>query len=208
MKESAIFLIRHGLTEGNIKDWYYGSTDVPLIDEAYAQLDEYVSDGIYPSGNDISFYTSGMTRAVQTLKHIWGDVDFCVIKEFREFDFGDYECTPSDIIVKDEVYRNWLKPENSDMPLPGGSDSRNSFGCRVNKGFRDLLNAHAAKELQLRHREQAARTLAVCHGGVIGKIMQIIFPDEFDHTFKRMPVPGRGFHLRVSEGNVIGYDYI
>ena len=68
MKNSSIFLIRHGLTEGNIKDWYYGGVDILLIPEAFSQLDEYIAGEIYPKGDDISFYTSGMTRAIQTLK--------------------------------------------------------------------------------------------------------------------------------------------
>lgn len=208
MKNSSIFLIRHGLTEGNIKDWYYGGADIPLIPEAFSQLDEYIAGEIYPKGDDISFYTSGMIRAIQTLQHIWGEVAFDIIDDFREFNFGDYECTPQEEILRDDFYQNWLKPEYSNLPLPGGGDSRESFSVRIGRGLKHLLATHAKKELSLRHKEQEARTVMVCHGGVIGKTMEITFPDEFDHTFRRMPEPGRGFHLQVQGGEITGYDYV
>ena len=79
---------------------------------------------------------------------------------------------------------------------------------RIGRGLKHLLATHAKKELSLRHKEQKARTVMVCHGGVIGKTMEITFPDEFNHTFRRMPEPGRGFHLQVQGGEITGYDYV
>lgn len=30
---SRIYLIRHGITEGNQKKWFYGAADIPLAEE-------------------------------------------------------------------------------------------------------------------------------------------------------------------------------
>ena len=36
--KSYIHFIRHGITEGNQKGWYYGSLDIPLTEEGVAAL--------------------------------------------------------------------------------------------------------------------------------------------------------------------------
>ena len=44
MKTFKLHLIRHGMTEGNLKGLYIGSgTDIPLCDEGRAQLQELKS---------------------------------------------------------------------------------------------------------------------------------------------------------------------
>ena len=35
---SKIYLIRHGITEGNQKKWFYGAADIPLADEGREEL--------------------------------------------------------------------------------------------------------------------------------------------------------------------------
>ena len=49
MKKSCIHFIRHGITEGIVNRWYYGETDLPLIDEGILQLNKFRDEGIYPS---------------------------------------------------------------------------------------------------------------------------------------------------------------
>ncbi|MBQ1471194.1 MAG: histidine phosphatase family protein, partial [Eubacterium sp.] len=31
--ESKLILIRHGITEGNLKRWFYGAVDIPLTED-------------------------------------------------------------------------------------------------------------------------------------------------------------------------------
>ena len=89
---SYIHFIRHGITEGIVNKWYYGSADLPLIDEGYEALKEFMAEGIYPALGDADCYTSGMLRADQTLKTIYGDVPFKAIPLLREMNFGNGEC--------------------------------------------------------------------------------------------------------------------
>ena len=67
-RKSYIHFIRHGLTEGNLRRWYYGSTDIPLAPEGFAALESLRDAGIYPELGDADCYTSGMLRTEQTFR--------------------------------------------------------------------------------------------------------------------------------------------
>ena len=64
--KTKICLIRHGITEGNQKRLYYGSSDIPLAEEGVAMLRELAAQEIYPDDADAECYTSGMLRTEQT----------------------------------------------------------------------------------------------------------------------------------------------
>lgn len=61
-------LIRHGLTEGNLKRLYYGSTDLPLTEAGIAAL--HSDPPAAPEAQD--YYTSGMRRTEQTFAILFG----------------------------------------------------------------------------------------------------------------------------------------
>lgn len=58
-------LIRHGLTEGNLKRLYYGSTDLPLTETGIAAL--HSDPPAAPEAQD--YYTSGMRRTGADVRH-------------------------------------------------------------------------------------------------------------------------------------------
>ena len=84
MKKSCIHFIRHGITEGIVNRWYYGETDLPLIDEGILQLNKFRDEGIYPSSESAACYTSGMLRANQTFEVLFGHSNYQVISDLRE----------------------------------------------------------------------------------------------------------------------------
>ena len=45
---SKLIVIRHGITEGNEKRWFYGKTDLPLLKRGRETLLEYKRAGVYP----------------------------------------------------------------------------------------------------------------------------------------------------------------
>ena len=47
-----IHFIRHGLTEGNLKHWVYGSIDVPLAPEGEADIKGYKEQKVLNGIND------------------------------------------------------------------------------------------------------------------------------------------------------------
>ena len=65
-------LIRHGVTEGNMKKLYYGSTDIPLLPCSEMKLHRMAEGGGYPTAPH--YYTSGMIRTEQTFRALYGDI--------------------------------------------------------------------------------------------------------------------------------------
>ncbi len=64
-------MIRHGITEGNQKRLYYGSSDIPLAEEGIEMLRNLSAQEIYPDDTDAKYYTSGMLRTEQTFSLIY-----------------------------------------------------------------------------------------------------------------------------------------
>lgn len=200
MKESTIILIRHGYTEGNLKGWCYGQTDLPLSETGKIRIKELKEQGVYPEIHDhADLYTSGMARAEETFKIIYGNRPHRVIDNLREFNFGKYECKPFEEIRKDPFFNNWDKDKVGDIILPGG-ESKNGFYSRVGRGLEELKNYHNLKELSLRHKEQEAISLVVCHGGVIAGLMDIMFKGEKENLWDWLPEPGTGYEVKFREG--------
>ena len=105
---SYIHFIRHGITEGIVNKWYYGSVDLPLIEEGYEALREFMDQGIYPPLGDADCYTSGMLRANQTLQTLYGDVPFKAIPLLREMNFGNWECKTFEELQSEPEYEEWI----------------------------------------------------------------------------------------------------
>ena len=80
---SCIHFIRHGITEGIKNKWYYGWVDLPLIQEGVDELEKLRNSGIYPSARGAQLYTSGMTRANQTLEVIYGKTPYEYLQKYR-----------------------------------------------------------------------------------------------------------------------------
>ena len=80
-------LIRHGLTEGNLKRLYYGSTDLPLTEAGIAAL--RADPPATPQAPDS--YTSGMRRTEQTFAILFGERPHEIVRDLREIDFGHFE---------------------------------------------------------------------------------------------------------------------
>ena len=76
-------LIRHGLTEGNLKRLYYGSTDLPLTEAGIAAL--HSDPPAAPEAQD--YYTSGMRRTEQTFAILFGERPHEIVRDLREMAF-------------------------------------------------------------------------------------------------------------------------
>ena len=202
---SRIFLIRHGITEGNKKMWHYGWADIPLLDEGVEKIREYKREGVYPEISDGYFYTSGMIRTEMTFETIFGDREHKVIEDLKEINFGDFEKKTYDEIGDDVRYQNWVSDATGKAKLPNG-ESKLDFGERVLKGFTEVMNLHGLKELSHRHDRKDANSVVVCHGGVIAAIMMMKFGDNWDDFFKWIPEPGRGYVLSVRDGQCVSYE--
>jgi len=183
-----IYLIRHGETEANIKHVYCGSTDIPLspagIEKLQARRDDEMMCRIRKSAE--LFVTSGMTRTDQTLKLLFGDVDYKVEPRFREIDFGAFEMHSYYELKDTPEYQLWLAGDNEANVCPGG-ESGQQMEIRVMEAFR---------ELQASFFDSAeADVVVVTHGGVIAAIMSKLFPGDGKNRFEWQPAPGHGYAI-------------
>lgn len=198
---SRIVMIRHGITEGNLKRWFYGAADIPLSEQGERKLEKLSEEGFYPElPSNTAYYTTGLKRTEQTLGILYGDVEHEVIPELQEMNFGEYECKSFDELNDDPVFLEWGYDRTDDVALPGG-ESRNEFRARVKSGLKKLLALHNM-------RGEDASTLMICHGGVISMILEETFPGERESMWEWMPEPGYGYDLKVEGGKIVSAEVI
>ena len=202
--KSYIHFIRHGITEGVKKKWFYGSTDLPLIEEGIAALNELKSRGIYPKPWGADLYTSGMLRADQTLQVLYGDLPFGTFSSLREMDFGRWECRTYDELKNEPEHEAWMDDRDGSFTYPGG-DSIQGFYARVSKGLIELTGCHRMKELSHRHDGHDAVSIIVCHGGVIAAAMEHWFSGDRENFWQWIPDPGRGYTIEFENGEAARY---
>ncbi len=205
---SKIYLIRHGITEGNQKKWFYGSADLPLAEEGVQALRKALEAGVYPQiSADADYYTTGLLRTEQTFEILFGMRTHGIIRNLREMEFGKYECHSYEDLKDDPEFSVWCWDETGDAVLSGG-ETRNAFAARISDGWKELMGYHRLKELSLRHSEMEAVTVMVCHGGVISAIMQSLFPCEKGNMWDWMPDPGFGYVIDFAGGMPAGFEKI
>ena len=104
MKTFKLHLIRHGMTEGNLKGLYIGSgTDIPLCDEGRAQLQELKERFEYPQVDTV--FSSPLMRSVETANILFPNATHQFsVHDLREAGFGVFENRPVKELVKDEEF--------------------------------------------------------------------------------------------------------
>ena len=112
-------LIRHGITHGNKYGLYYGATDLPLLEEGVEELRERRLGYIYPTAP--RYYTSPLQRTQQTLRQLYGAVDFTVVDGLREMNFGVFEMRTGEDLRQDEAFVAWSRRMSTDRCPEGES---------------------------------------------------------------------------------------
>jgi len=156
MKTFKLYLLRHGLTEANLKGIYAGSgTDLPLSDEGAAQLDRLAEDFEYPPAPTV--FVSPLLRARQTADILYPRARQIGIEDLREIHLGEFEGKTVEQLQADPAYHQWLDPKQQLTP-PGG-ESGAAFARRAGAVLEKLC------EYMIRSETQEAAV--VTHGGLI-----------------------------------------
>ena len=191
-----VVLIRHGRIKTNGSGRYIGYTDHPVMEEGIAALEALRDQALYPEAE--AYFTSTLRRTRQTLRILYGQVEFTSMAEFCEYHFGEFESFLHEELVRRPEYIAWIEDETGEISCPGG-ECRREFEARVAKGWQHLLDQMEARDWR--------RICLVCHGGVIGQIMQTLFPGR--HNFYEwQPDNGRGYRLFLQEGRRADYKTI
>lgn len=204
-QKSYIYFIRHGQTEGTMKDWYYGAADLPLAEEGVIETVRLKEEGLYPDPEDAQFFVSGLSRTMHTLKLIYGDVEYTIIPELQEMNFGDYECIPFKDLDDDERFLEWCNDTTGDYRLPG-AETKNEFAERIGRGLTILRKQHGLKEISHRHSKKDARSIVVFHGGAIAACMTLMFPEKNYTIWDWSPEPGHGYKVTFEDGEPTEYE--
>lgn len=183
-----LHFLRHGRTLANEQGLYYGSTDLPLSERGVAELEALRDSFLFPVAE--RHITSGLNRAQQSLAILYGKEPEMTIPELNEFDFGDFEMKSHEELKDKPDFINWIAGD-LDTACPNG-ESHNQFVKRIKRGFEIVCNLNASN------------TVIVCHGGVIGALMDIFFPGE-KHYYAWVPDCGRGYTLEITNGKPTNY---
>lgn len=174
-----LVLLRHGLTEGNVRRWYYGALDLPLCDEGVRALRAACAAGLYPPVGAARVLTSGLLRTEQTLRLVCGPVAHESWTELREVSFGVFEGHSYDELKDRADYQRWLSGDWFTNVPPDG-ESFAAAQKRVLLALERMLS-------------QPRDIWAVLHGGTILSIMQTLFPEEEKTSYAWQPPPGGGY---------------
>lgn len=185
MKNYYLYLIRHGITQGNINGKYIGQTDLALCPQGEEDIRKLVNQGVYPYVEKV--YTSPLRRCVETAGIIYPEIQLTKVDEIAEMDFGEFEGKRQQELEALPEYTEWLKggPE----ACPPGGEKFGDFSLRCISGldiiFRDMMK----KEL--------TRAAVITHGGVITNLLSG-FGLPKGHPADYMCGPGEGFEILLS----------
>lgn len=159
MRIYRLYLIRHGITEGNIEGKYIGASDLDLCEEGAARILELMEQYEYPNVGKV--YTSPLKRCIQTARLIYPQMTPVVVDDIKEYNFGEFENKTVQELKEDETYRNWL--ESPREVIPQGAEPMEQFRQRVMEGFERIV-------LDMMH-QKISDAAVITHSGVIMSIL-------------------------------------
>lgn len=185
MKEIKLYLIRHGKTYCNEKQLYCGKSDIGLSENGIEDLRESFKKAQYP---ECEFYfTSGATRANETLEILCPEKRYNILENFFEYNFGDFELKGYEELKLLEEYTSWIDDEEGNIKCPNG-ESKGEFRKRIKEAFTDLIKYLA--------KEKINSALGVIHGGSIGMILEMLYDDN-KKFYEWQPRNGEGYQLTI-----------
>ena len=177
-----IWLVRHGMTEGNLHQRYIGTTDEPLC----IQGKETLKMMVYPEPE--ALFVSPMLRCRESAKILFPKQSISVVSDLRECDFGRYENKNFQELSGDADYQRWLD-SNGTLPFPAGEE-QSHFRKRCVEAFKTIV-----AELLEQKKYSAA---IVVHGGTIMSILEAL-AEEKKAFYDWQVGNAMGYHLYISD---------
>ena len=163
MKNYRIHLIRHGITQANLRREYVGRTDYDLCPEGIRQLIEMREKYDYPPADRI--FCSPLARCIQTAGILYPDCQkLTVNRNFLELDFGEFEGKTYDQLKDREDYGRWLS--NSHTTAPPGGENGEEFLQRIVVGLNEVFAQMMEENLD--------DAVIITHGGVIMSLLHAV----------------------------------
>lgn len=154
-----LYLIRHGITQGNLDGRYIGQTDLALCPQGKQQIEVLAADGIYPEVGKV--YSSPLSRCLETAEIIYPEQKLMIVDEIAEMDFGDFEDKTQKQLQDLPAYTDWMRG-GVDAAPPNG-ERFGDFTLRCIEGldiiFSDMMS------------RSCTRAACVTHAGVITNLL-------------------------------------
>ena len=188
MQSYLIHLIRHGVTEGNLRGQYIGSTDVPLAEEGKKRLLDLRAKGGYPTAK--AYFSSPLLRCRQTLELLYPGVQPIVLDGLRECNFGEWEGKTAEQLAKEDPhFAEWM--ESGAQATPPGGESGAVFMHRVCESFEKLVEGLM--------RSGTTSAVVMTHGGVMMTILSA-YGLPRAKFYDWITENGCGYSLRITPG--------
>jgi alpha-ribazole phosphatase len=185
MKSRIIHLIRHGITKANLNGQYVGVTDIPLCERGRQELKHLKETYSYPQAT--AFYSSPLSRCVETANILYPDAALNLVEELKECDFGDWEGKTSKELEKNENFIKWLK--GGQVGAPPNGENKSDFGKRICTGFEQIV------EKLLRTNTESAAVFT--HGGVIMSLLSMYgLPEK--KFYEWLIANGCGYSIQIT----------
>lgn len=187
-----LHLIRHGLTESNLKGYFAGQMDIPLCEEGVKEIKDALEVYDYPYVDMV--YCSPLQRARQTADLLYPERPLTIVEELKELNMGDFEGRYFKELAEDEAYLKWLE-DSINNPPPNATENAGEFTARIYSA----LHAIFIDMCQNNFREVAV----ISHGGVVsGLISQFGYPKGMVEQWKTGNI--RGFTISMSTQGWLG----
>lgn len=187
MKSYTIYLLRHGLTKGNLNGQYIGHTDLPLASVGLEALRSYQKLAPYPKAQ--VYFSSPLKRCTETLKILYPKETPILIPGLIEYNFGEFEGKTAAELKTSEAFAQWLGGDANAAPPFG--ESNYDFTVRICDSFKKIVEG-----LMKTGTESA---LICTHGGVIMALLAAFgLPEAPMHQWA--VDAGWGYVCRITPG--------
>lgn len=159
MKTFKLYMIRHGITQGNLEGKYIGSTDLPLCEQGREEIETLVDTCEYPHVQKV--YCSPLKRAVETADIIYPDTFLQKVDALKEYDFGVFENQSLEQLKEDAAFQEWMEGDMDTAPPQG--ESKEQFQKRLEFGINQIF-------MDMMQNDITSAAL-ITHGGVIAALL-------------------------------------
>ncbi len=185
MRNYYLYLIRHGITQGNLDGKYIGQTNLSLCPEGRKMIENFCECELYPEVEKV--YSSPLERCLETAEIIYPDQRLMIIDELCEMNFGDFENKSAEQLKDLREYKDWLKGGVESAP-PNG-EKYGDFILRCISGLDSVFSDMMKNDLQY--------GAVITHGGVITNLL-CGYGLPKGKPAQYMCAPGEGFEIALS----------
>ncbi len=185
MKNYYLYLIRHGLTQGNLDGKYIGQTDLSLCPSGAQTIRSLAEQEIYPEVGKV--YSSPLARCLETAEIIYPEQKLMIVDEIEEMNFGEFEGKTQQQLQDLPEYAQWLRGGVDACPPQG--EKFGDFTLRCIEGLDVIFSDMMRNDIQ--------RAACVTHAGVITNLLAGYgLPKGRPADF--LCGPGEGFEIILS----------